>query len=216
MYRTVTARAARMIVAVDVDEVLGRYLSNYIEFVNNQYSMTLKFSDFHSYTFEEVINRSPEQTEETVRGFHESPYFEDLQLVPGSQEALKELQELGVEFHVVTSRQQAIEKTTQEWVNKHYSGIFSCVHVLNHFGGDGLRGPPKFVKCAEIGASLLIDDSLSNCMGMAESGKRALLLDLGGTYGWNKAESLPDSIKRVHSWSEIVSEVKNVMKPSSG
>eukprot|EP00397_Hematodinium_sp_SG-2012_P050961 GEMP01059465.1.p1 GENE.GEMP01059465.1~~GEMP01059465.1.p1 ORF type:complete len:224 (+),score=42.52 GEMP01059465.1:67-738(+) len=206
----------KMIVAVDVDEVLCNFLKGFLEFFNDKYGATLKFSDFKTLVFAAVTGQSAEESRKTVKEFVKSRYFESLELVSGSQEALKELKAHGVQFQVVTSRAQALEQITNDWVSEYYPEIFSDVHVLNHFGNQGTPGPQKFEICAEIHAPILIDDSLANCMGMAKSGKSALLFDLDGTYGWNEAESLPDSIKRVHSWSEVVTEIKKLISPSGG
>src|SRR6056297_3422258 len=41
----------------------------------------------------------------------------------------------GVDFHVVTSRQFCIQRETEEWVQKHYPGIFTGLHYGNHYSG---------------------------------------------------------------------------------
>ena len=53
--------------------------------------------------------------------------------------------------------------------------------------------------------SVMIDDSLKHARDCASQGVYVLLADFG--YPWNQTAKLPENIKRVHSWKEIVDEV---------
>jgi hypothetical protein len=46
------------VLAIDVDEVLGRFVPVLAEFHNATYSTTLTADDFHSYNFVEVLHVS--------------------------------------------------------------------------------------------------------------------------------------------------------------
>lgn len=93
---------------------------------------------------------------------------------------------------------------------------------------------PKSVICHEIGAELLIDDSLKHSLECAAAGIKVLLFDLNGRYGWSKLAkngddaasatihdaALPNYIRRVLNWNDVAkmfprpsSPLKNVYLP---
>jgi len=51
----------KIVVAVDIDEVLGQFLNSLIQFHNDTYGTHLKLSDFHSYEFHEIWGGTPEE-----------------------------------------------------------------------------------------------------------------------------------------------------------
>lgn len=55
----------------------------------------------------------------------------------------------------------------------------------NHYGLTGTKRS-KTDMCKEIGAKLLIDDSLKYARGCAHDGIKVLLFDHKGDYSWNK------------------------------
>jgi len=71
-------------------------------------------------------------------------------------------QELNVDLVVVTSRQMDIQDATHAWLERHYPGLFTTVRFGHHFAkaGDNRKGATKPEMCAELGAPILIDDSL--------------------------------------------------------
>src|SRR3546814_2837485 len=61
------------------------------------------------------------------------------------------------ELHVVTSRQFAIQAITEEWIDKHFTGVFSQIHFGNHYStSDVVRSKAEI--CKDIGACMLVDD----------------------------------------------------------
>ena len=108
-----------------------------------------------------------EQATEIVHAFFETPYFENILPVDGALNVLKEYKK-SFRFICVTSRQHAIVEQTEEWLRKHYPGIFEDVLFGNHWTKDApdpdIDTPSKRSKaemCSSISAIALIDDSLS-------------------------------------------------------
>mmetsp|Transcript_23730 Transcript_23730/g.40866 ORF Transcript_23730/g.40866 Transcript_23730/m.40866 type:complete len:244 (+) Transcript_23730:37-768(+) len=192
----------RPIVAVDLDEVLGQFVVSLTTFHNEKYGTELKLEHFHSYRFCEVWGGTDDETMNKVHDFFESSHFEDLPLVPGALQVLSELKDK-VDFVVVTSRQHVIEERTREWLARHYPGIFRDVLFGNHYGFSGQkRSKPDM--CAEVGATILIDDSLIYATQCAQHGIKVLLFDWEGRYMWSKSKDPePDGVLRVHSWDDI-------------
>uniref|UniRef100_A0A7S4PWU5 5'-nucleotidase n=1 Tax=Alexandrium monilatum TaxID=311494 RepID=A0A7S4PWU5_9DINO len=201
------AGASKIVVALDIDEVLAQYLDRYLAFRNGKYKTSFQSSDFFEYTFWKVFGDRYEEEQDYVSEFHATDYFKSLELVPGAQEGVRRLASLpSVELHIVTSRQEEIAEETRSWLERHFPGIFPLerIHIGNHFGRTGPRVSKSKI-CVEIGARLLIDDSWEYCREVAEAGTPALLFDLDGSYAWNKGDDrVHGLVTRVTSWTHVV------------
>lgn len=131
-------------------------------------------------------------------------------VIPGAVDAMRRLRTLGYDLVVVTSRQLIIEEQTRAWLSKNFpADTFSAVVFGNHWGLSGHK-VPKVELCRQLGATMLVDDSLNYVCEMAEEGMRAVLFDLGGKYGWNKGKgALPDGVVRLESWDEVIEHIRN-------
>eukprot|EP00249_Psilotum_nudum_P018462 c26817_g1_i3 orf=723-1592(+) len=133
-------------VAVDVDEVLGSFLSSLNLFIGEQYAQKFKLSEYHVYDFMKIWGCSQAEANDRVHAFFDSEQFNDgIIPVPGAYQSLCHLAEF-CHLVVVTSRQHVIEKPTLEWIERHYSGIFKEVHFGNHFALEG-KSRPKCEIC---------------------------------------------------------------------
>lgn len=151
--------SGRPVLAVDLDEVLGYFVAGLARFHNEAYGTSLTPEHFGSYHFRHVWGGDEEESVRKVHEFFASPHFQDgLELVPGAQEALRKLA-AHYDLVVVTSRQFAIERETRAWLDQHFPGVFRAVVFGNHFGLTGeKRSKPDL--CRDLGAEILIDDSL--------------------------------------------------------
>jgi len=119
-----------------------------------------------------------------VLEFFDSDDFAKLRPIDGALEVLRR-NASRFSYHIVTSRQSAIEDQTREWVKLHFPGVFDGVHFGNHYsGGEGGQPRSKYEICKEIGASLLIDDSIHHTVECAKSGLKGVVLF--GHYRWNR------------------------------
>jgi len=118
--------------------------------------------------------------------FYASVHFtEKLHPIPHAFATLQKLKE-DYDLHIVTSRQFAIQDLTLQWVEQHFPGIFSEVHFGNHYSREGkVRSKPEI--CRDIGAVLLIDDSLQYAMHCYKAEIPVLLF---GEYAWNQKDSI--------------------------
>mmetsp|Transcript_42711 Transcript_42711/g.71054 ORF Transcript_42711/g.71054 Transcript_42711/m.71054 type:complete len:221 (+) Transcript_42711:78-740(+) len=204
-------KKSKPVIAVDLDEVLGQFLLQLIRFHNDTYSSKYVLEDFCSYQFKDVWGGSEAETMDKVHAFFESEYFADLPLVPGAHQVLTEFVDLFT-FAVVTSRQNIIEDMTRQWIDRHYPGIFSAILFGNHYGFTGTkRSKPDM--CADIGAIMLIDDSLLYAKQCAEHGIKVLLFDWEGKYMWSKSpDPVHDNIKRIHTWDQVRRELDDLSR----
>ncbi|ETO30819.1 hypothetical protein RFI_06303 [Reticulomyxa filosa] len=177
--------------------------------------------------FNEVWGCSVEEATRVVDEFLDSETFQKdhIEIIPGAFEVLNKLKDK-YDFVVVTSRQAKLEKLTRAWVRKHYPGIFKDIRLGNHFSSQGKK-LSKAEMCNQIGASVLIDDSIQytaecaqfmkhvNCLicffflgsrsrcAFVSIKQKVILFDWNGSYQWNKKEIEHKNIVRLKTWEEI-------------
>lgn len=198
----------KIAVAVDVDEVLGNFVSALNRFIADRYSLNHSVSEYHVYEFFKIWNCSRDEADIRVHEFFKTPYFKKgIHPIPGAQRALHKLSRF-CNLSVVTSRQNVIKDHTIEWLEKHYPGLFQEIHFGNHFALDG-ESKPKSEICRLLGAKILIDDNPRYAAECAQVGIRVLLFDYENSYPWCKAESIDQHplVTRVHNWEEAEQQI---------
>ncbi|KAL6521308.1 hypothetical protein OROGR_017877 [Orobanche gracilis] len=186
----------KTMVAVDVDEVLGNFISVLNQFIADRYSLNHSISEYHVYEFFKSDIR--------VHEFFKTHYFKKgIYPIPGAREALQKLSEI-FNLSIVTSRQNTIKEHTLEWIEKHYPGVFQEIQFGNHFALDG-QSRPKSEICKSLGAKVLIDDNPRYAIECAEVGIKVLLFDYENSYPWCKSDNIPRHplVTKVHNWKEV-------------
>lgn len=177
-----TTSSKKRVIAVDIDEVLGKFVLQLCAFHNEKYPRSaaptsaestsaaaaavsppppalLTPEHFVSYNFHEVWGGTREEADEKVRDFFQSPHFVDG--IPAIDDAARVLRKHShnYELHVVTSRQDILQDHTRGWIDQHYPGIFTELHFGNHFSTEGVvRSKPDL--CRAVGAVAIIDDNI--------------------------------------------------------
>ncbi|KAI5071080.1 hypothetical protein GOP47_0013331 [Adiantum capillus-veneris] len=193
-------------VAVDVDEVLGSFLSSLNRFIAEQHFMHYDLSEYHVYDFMKIWGCSQAEANDRVHAFFESEHFKDgIVPIAGAHRSLVQLAEF-CDLVVVTSRQHVIRHQTLDWIDRHYPGIFSDVYFGNHFALEG-EARPKSEICRSIGAEVLIDDNPRYAVECAQHNIEVLLFDHNNKYPWSKTSDGPvhPLITRVQSWEDVES-----------
>ncbi|KAK6131719.1 hypothetical protein DH2020_034516 [Rehmannia glutinosa] len=198
----------KIMVAVDVDEVLGNFVSALNQFIADRYSLNHSISEYHVYEFFKIWNCSRDEADIRVHEFFKTHYFKKgIYPIPGAREALLKLSEI-YNLSIVTSRQNAIKEHTIEWIEKHYPGLFQEIHFGNHFALDGQSRPKSYI-CKSLGAKVLIDDNPRYAIECAEVGIKVLLFDYENSYPWCKTEHIPQHplVTKVHNWEEVENQL---------
>ncbi|KAK4564996.1 hypothetical protein RGQ29_006871 [Quercus rubra] len=194
----------KVVVAVDVDEVLGNFVSALNRFIADRYSSNHSVSEYHVYEFFKIWNCSRDEADIRVHEFFKTSYFKmGIQPLPGAQRALHKLSRY-CNLSIVTSRQNAIKDHTIDWIEKHYPGLFQEIQFGNHFALDG-ESRPKSEICRSLGAKVLIDDNPKYAIECAEAGIKVLLFDYENSYPWCKIESVNQHplVTKVYNWDEV-------------
>lgn len=191
-----------MKIAVDIDEVLANYLSNLIEYHNATYGTNFKREQFYSYEFWKIWGGTKEQAVQKVYDFHQTPYFKKIKPIPHSQDAIRALKTKHI-FYIITSRQEEVQRETEQWINEHFPDTFSEIHFTNRYS-QSKQPTSKANVCCSLNIDMLIDDSLEYALECQKLEKNVLLMDSP----WNRTPSLPDAIKRIFSWKDVINTIK--------
>jgi uncharacterized HAD superfamily protein len=196
--------------------------------------------------FHEVWGGSRDDANVKMMAFFESSWFlgddgAGLPIVAGAREVLHKYAH-AIDFHIVTSRQHFLEDATRAWIDRHYPGLFISILFGNHYASSGVkRSKPDM--CKQLGAQLLIDDSLRYATQCSEAGIRTALF---GTHAWNTVSSsnsssdtsssntsssdtgsnsdcsttaaaaaLPENVVRVENWAEVEPLLQDVIASSA-
>lgn len=195
---------ARIKVAVDVDEVLGRFVHTLNRFCKDHYEMDYREADYSIYEFAKIWNCTQEHSNHIVHEFFKSQHFNDgIPVIPGALEALTRMRS-SHDLVVVTSRQHVIQDATLEWIDRHYEGVFEEVYFGNHFALEGVSRRKSEI-CKSINASVLIDDNPGYAVECAEAGINVLLYDWNLAYPWSKLDKgkMHPLITIVRNWEEV-------------
>ncbi|KFK29926.1 hypothetical protein AALP_AA7G196200 [Arabis alpina] len=202
----------KIVVAVDIDEVLGNFVSALNRFIADRYLSNHSVSEYHVYEFFKIWNCSRNEADIRVHEFFKTSYFKNgIYPLPGAHQTLHKLSRY-CDMSVVTSRQNAIKDHTLEWINIHFPGLFKQIHFGNHFALHG-ESKPKSEICRSFGAEILIDDNPRYAEECANIGMKVLLFDYENTYPWSKSESVDmhPLVTRVHNWEEVEQQILSLV-----
>lgn len=194
----------RLKVAVDVDEVLGRFLHSLNRYCHDTHGLNFDICDYSDYNFHKIWGCTKDESNHIVHEFFKSSHFAVGVLpMPGALHSLQRLKAVS-DLVVVTSRQHVIQKPTLQWLELHYPGIFEEVHFGNHWALEGISKSKSEI-CRELGAKVLIDDNPIYAVECANAGISVLLYDWHLTYPWSKTADGPSHplIRRVTDWNDV-------------
>ncbi len=191
-----------MKIGIDIDEVLARFLPAIIRYHNETYNTSLKKEDFKTYNLWESWGGTREESIGKINDFFKTDYFRKIKPISGAQEATRVLKDNN-DLSIITSRKDEIAKETNYWVDKHFPNIFSGVHFAGHYFSNGKNSRTKGQICNSLDVDILIEDNFEYALECISPKRKVLLFD----YPWNREIKLPQGIKRVHSWEEIIENI---------
>jgi uncharacterized HAD superfamily protein len=186
----------KLVIAVDVDDVMIETSSLLIAYYNKTYGTNVGLenmypNDLHPWG---VSDKAAWVTRvETYLA------TEEFRSVPPSRETVEALECLARsnELHAVTGRSTALELVTNDVVSTRFRNIFQSVVFTGLL--DKKRG--KAEVCRELDVDVLIDDHLGHALPVARCGIEVLLF---GDYPWNQADKLPANVHRVKDWAAVL------------
>jgi 5'(3')-deoxyribonucleotidase len=193
------------IIWVDLDEVLSELLDHILEYNNNmiwkQAINRNEVTDYYVHRMDNVdIN-----LEEAIDWFRE-PMFQDIwknkiAVVKWSKEKLLELKNDWNKLIVLTARAENVMwNYTREWINTHFSEIFSDIIFADHFEE---KHREKSEICIDEWISYMVEDNYDYANELAENWIKTYLIEKP----WNNwQENYHENIIKVKSWNEIKKE----------
>lgn len=194
-------------IGIDLDEVLIDFLGKFIEFYNDKYNKQLRYEDFHSYAFWNVIGGTKEDIIMLVDEFKSSKFFDEVSLIQDSKEIVKLLSN-GNELFVITSRHSKYKERTIGFLDNNFGKIFSDVFFTTDFY-DSCEKMTKAGISEELGIDIFIEDNSVYAQEISDKGIRVLLMNKP----WNK-DFDAENVMRVNNWREIFLEI-NKMRQSN-
>ena len=189
-----------MNIGVDMDSVLAEIIRPLDAFHNRKYITNISYEDNIDYSLSVMWHCSEEEVYVRIFEFYNSPEFNTVQPVFGSQKTVKELSKLH-NLHIISSRPHSIEDKTKQWISIHFPHTFASIIHTNQVVQ---KGKGKRVKKSEICKSLkidlMIDDHIDYALDCADNEIRTLLFEAP----WNKNYKVPHPhLKKVASWDEV-------------
>ena len=190
-------------IAIDVDDVLANFHTALIDWHNENYGTSLKISDIISYHFHKVWGGTTEETLQKISLFSNSIFFKTLQPLFGAVNAVNILSREN-ELYVVTSRSSLLEEKTRIWLDEFFKDRFLGIfHSSNHYSKAKNSGKTKLDLCKELGASVLIDDSLDYVLQCDSTRVKGILF---GDYPWNQEGEISNKL-RARNWKEVLEKL---------
>lgn len=189
------------IVAVDIDDVLSASAAGWVKFSNATWGTSLSVEDYDE-DWAKMWKVDHQTAVKRATIIHDSVGM--VSAFQHDAEAVVVLRQLVKKYELVitSSRVQKHRLETIEWLNRHFDGIFSEIHLAGIF--DELQEASvnltKGDLIKRVGAQYLIDDQLKHCFAAVEHGAKAILF---GDYSWNRSVTLPAGVARAKDWLAV-------------
>lgn len=180
-------------IGVDIDGVIADSQPVIIEKLNQHFGKNYKLEDFIDFNPVKMFGIDRKELDNIIMQ-RELEIIEEAEPVPGAVETLKELS-AGNKILLVSARTPAYIDQTRAWLGKYQIPHDDLILLGQH---------DKRQCCLNLCVDIFIEDNKKNAGQISSCGIPVLLMD--ATYNQGK---LPDSITRVHSWSEIRDYILN-------
>lgn len=154
---------------VDVDDVLAQHNQALARFAADNYGAVHQPDDYHGY-LSALWNCSDEESIERMWAFTHADVHE-FDVVEGAIETIGELYN-DFRFMGLSAQPKMNVGLKGDWVARHFTHLLEDTHYVHPWDGDKTT---KGERCVELGASVLIDNSLKHCVSASRLGITAIL-----------------------------------------
>lgn len=193
-------RSKRLRIGVDVDDVLAAQVKHFVKLSNEVWGTNLTVDDYNE-DWTAIWGTTYEETQKRADVIHTKEIMGEFEYLEDSQEILAQLAKHH-DLFVVTARRTSARALTEDWIERHYPGVFREIHLAGLWDTVDAQAInlTKAGLCEQLDLDYLIDDQLKHCLATAERGISAIIF---GDYSWNHQEQIPENVKRCHSWAEV-------------
>ena len=185
-------------IALDIDDVLIDFNNHLMHFQNKRYATEYARVDIVSFALHELWGCSREEGIRRIFEFYDSEEHAQIVAIEGV-EAVLTRHKKKFTYVCITARPESVRVHTLPILECYFPKLIKSAYFLGHIGLDSANCKSKAEVCNEIGAILLVEDSLHNAEVAATAGIQVLLIDTP----WNQKPVLHPLIKRVFDWNEI-------------
>lgn len=187
------------VIAVDLDDVANNFNRAFNAYSKSVHGARQSYDDLKTYDLSIDYDIDEEETHRRIFDFCHN-WHDTIKPIMNAIGALRLLKQ-EYELQMVTSRCESIEEITHKWLDENAPNIFTVTHFTNGFATKHPeRRRSKLDVCREIGAIMLIDDSLSHVGEVAEKMQIPVYMP---NRPWNE-HLTPPGVTRVKSFDEIL------------
>lgn len=187
-----------------MDDVLFDINPGILNHFNRLHGTNHRADQVKDFFLEKMLGLTKEEMQEFLMSFYDSSDHHNGDLIKGSKDGIGLIKKY--DLILITARLESVRIPTEKWLQQHFPGAFSQTHLLGMYAGSHKKRSKGEV-AKELGIQLFIDDSLTNALDIVSYGIPVILLDKL----WNQAV-LPPNVYRVHSWTEIVDTVEELVR----
>ncbi len=199
-------------IGIDFDDVLFSCNEMLLPFHNNRYGTNHVKDNVGTYYLHDLWKCTREEAYARVIEFYNSKEHDSMKPIEGAVDAINQLSKR-YELFIITARPPEAEEVTKKLLkhfqtdkNKSWNMIFKKLHFTGTVDGKN-HIITKAEVCKNENIDIFIDDHINNVINVSLTGIPSILLD----QPWNKDEVLPNNVKRLYSWEEIVMEIDQTL-----
>ncbi len=187
------------IIAVDCDEVLINSMQGFSQYVKGMYGYNWPYHDYKYYRLEENehIDFTRDEIMDMFNAYLDSEYAKKTEPIPW---ALEKLQELHLAWHtlcVLTARWDFQHAITTYQIEKNFPWLFAEILAVWDARGNHTS---KSEVCKNIGATILIEDSMDNCLEASRNNIYSFLLQRPRNE-WREEQH--PYLQKIQHWAQI-------------
>lgn len=193
-----------MKIATDIDGTIGDFVTPFLEFINPKLKRKFQYSDMFSHDLWQVIGGTPDETEEKLDSFHDSPDFQKIRPIKGAVEAVSFLAKK-YEIASITARPLNYRAKTLNFM-KDYFPTISNVRFSEEYKKSG-QFPDRSRKaqfCSEFRPKILFEDHAKTARDCSPYCELVILFN----QPWNQNENLPGNVIRSENWEEALKIIR--------
>lgn len=187
-------------IAIDIDEVLCPFFHPMAKRVGRTPP-----TKHHPYIYSKALGITEKESAVMVREFYESDEFKNLKPIKMADYALYQLKRRGHRLYAVTGRQSVAREGTENWLNKHFYGVFDDLVTTNSFTDNEI---PKSKLCLALNISTIVDDSFQTCVDCHGKGLGVIHYVGEPMYPW--CHERHPYINTASNWIEVLNEFPSV------
>lgn len=195
-----------MIIAVDIDDTLADFKTHFVQFMNSKNSEKNQKYSVESWTTYDLCksyNMTYEEILGLITGFYQADAFDDIKPNKGAVDAITKIAK-SHKLVAITARPDFIASRTQQWIDKHFPGMFSQIYFTEQWKYSD-RNDKKAKLCKEIGATVIIEDAHHYSTHCLAEGVKVILFHQPWNANLDKSGMIP-----VKSWDEIPQHIKKL------